>query len=135
MEILISLLLTSIVVLGIFAAQGQQTQKAVTLKQYMLASLGLRNMAEKMLANQISMQGNDYTESYKSQVKDCINLNCNPREMAAYDINTTVNEMREHLPQFELKIIAQTAGDYKLSASWQGLTKSQTLDLKISAGQ
>ena len=131
LEILLSLMLTGMVMLGIFASHLQQTQKAVILKQYTLASNGLRNIAEKMLANPQGVEEGHYNAGYKASVKDCLSLNCNPDELAAYDINATVNEMREYLSAFKLEIAPAASPLYELTASWQGVSKTQTTHLQF----
>ncbi len=131
-EIMISLLLVSIIVFGVLASHTQQTQQAVTLKQYMLVNMGLRNVAERMLANPNGTQAGFYQNSFKSSVKDCVKFTCTASQIAEYDINQSVLEMQDYLPEFKLKISSNSTNEHTLNASWQGIDKNQSLDLAIT---
>jgi Tfp pilus assembly protein PilV len=132
LEIMISLLLVSIIVLGVLANQTGQTKQAATLKQYMLSSLGLRNLAEKMIANSKGTRLGFYQNSFKSNPKDCIKFTCDAKEISAYDISQSTLEMQEYLPEFKFKISTTGTYQYKLSASWQGIDKDQSSEIIIT---
>lgn len=131
-EIMISLLLVSIVVLGVLANHSQQTKQTIVLKQYMLGSIGLRNLAERMLANPSAAQVGFYQNAFKANVKDCITLTCNSLQIAEYDINQTTLNMQEYLPEFEFKISSKSTNEHTITANWQGIDKDQLLKLSVT---
>jgi type IV pilus assembly protein PilV len=110
-EVMISLLLLGVGLLGIMSMQTRSlnlNQQAYLSSQ---ATSLIRDMSDRMRAN--STAANDYLFNYGSSVPtaaDCTSANCSESQLAEWDVSQWLGSVQALLPQGDAEIIAQGDG-------------------------
>lgn len=122
-EVLVSLVIFGIGVLGVTALTTQSQKITHHAYQSMIATWKLHDMMELIRANVAEARdNNNYVYALNDTVPadpGCISTGCSAAEIAAYDLNLWLNEVSSALPSGQGSV-SKTSNSYTLTLHWDG---------------
>jgi len=118
-EILITIIVIAVGVLGAAALQVTTLKNLSTSHSSTVAALVADDIGERMRANVDGTLAGDYERAPSANPPDCVSAACSPSDLAAYDIATWSNQMRALLPSASGEITrAPGSNTFVITVRW-----------------
>ena len=144
LEVLIALLVLSVGLLGLASLQTRGLAAGHNAYLRSQAVLLARDMAERIRANNNlvlsteSSESNAYSTEFAREpgTSDCVNADCNPAQLANFDVDQWLQSLATILPSGDGRI-RKTGSSYEIRVDWDadrnGELKRYVLNLELAS--
>jgi type IV pilus assembly protein PilV len=117
-EVIITVIIISIGLLGTASLQIRTLKNLSSSHSISLAAMVAEDFGDRLRANKAGANWYIHNSFPTHTSADCANTNCNPEQLAAYDIRTWWEQVQKGLPTGSIEVTNPGTNNYQITVRW-----------------